>query len=274
MGHAKRFLFLAVLAPAAIGATLTIAVGGSSPASRHEALARMRPSILRVPVSSFKVQNASMAEALLKLRSSDVSHIVIGFERIPHPAGEKAGPISVTLKDTKLGAVIDRLCRSDPRYEYKVVEGRAISPDLKGSMIEVLPRGAASNPKDLLNIKVSHYRVEARSAGAEEAIRKISEDAPELRQFLYRKHEEWLAKTGREPGGAPGSIVSGNRPPPPLILELHNVTVRQILDAISLKSIQRFKEGKNYAPVGWEYNFIIHPNASTGLGGHPQFKTL
>src|SRR5574337_1215307 len=226
-------------------------------------------TILAVPVKNFKVELASMQEALLKLRTSDVSRVVIGFERLPHHEGETGHSISMTLINTALGEVIRRLCEADPRYEYDVIEGHAIDSSLSGSMVEIRPKGALKNPDDLLNIKVEDYKVDARTAGAIEAIEHISEDAPELMAFLRQKHEEWVKKTGCQPGGFPGSIMSGNMPPPPFVLELHDVTVRQILDAISLKSIQRFKEGKNYGPVGWEYNFVIKPNASTGLGGVP-----
>jgi hypothetical protein len=225
---------------------------------------------LDVPVKDFKVDHASMAEALLKLRISDVHHVVIGFERIPHPEAEKGGPISLEVSDGTLGSVVQRLCRADPRYEYEVISGL---------MIDIRPKGAAKDPKDLLNTKVQHYRIDV-NVTAYQAIERIQEDAPELREFLRRKSEEWLRETGRQPGGVPGSMMSGNMVPPRFTLELHNVTVRQILDAISLKSIEMFKEGPDYdargmplkmAPVGWRYDFVIDPNAATGLDGYPKW---
>lgn len=230
-------------------------------------------SIVDVPVKSFEVEDTSMAEALFKLRSSDVSHVVIGFERVPHKEGnDESGPISLKLADTTIGKVVKRLCQADPRYEYKVITGQMISPKLSGSMIEVRPKGAAKDPNDLLNMEIGHYHID-KNMGAGGAIDGIDEDAKELREFLYRKTVEWSKRTGIWPG-SPGSIVSGNMPPPRFTLDLRDVTVRQILDAISLKSIQRFKEGKNYGPVGWEYEFVIKPNASTGLGGIPYWKAF
>jgi hypothetical protein len=229
-------------------------------------------SIVDVPVRSFVVKDASVAGALFKLRSSDVSHVVVGFEKLPHKEGnnEEGGPISLKLTDTTIGDVVKRLCQADPRYEYKVITGQMISPKLSGSMIEVRPKGAAKDPNDLLNMEIRHYHID-KNMGAGGAIEGINEDAKELREFLYRKTVEWSKKTGIWPG-SPGSIMSGNMPPPRFTLDLRDVTVRQILDAISLKSIQRFKEGKNYGPVGWEYDFVIKPNASTGLGGIPNWK--
>jgi len=225
--------------------------------------------ILAVPLKSFKVQNANMAEALLALRSSDVKYVVIGFERIPHHEGEKGGPISLAVTDTNLGEVVQRLCQADSRYEYQVVDG---------SMIEIRPKGAAKDPNDLLNIKVRDYKVDANILAAA-AIEGVNEDVPELRDFLYRKQLEWVKETGIYPG-VPGSMMSGNMLPPRLTLDLHNVTVLQILDAIAIKSVQMFKEGPDYdargmplkmAPVGWRYDFVINPNAPTGLGGYPKW---
>ncbi|MGH9445874.1 MAG: hypothetical protein ACRD3O_09125 [Terriglobia bacterium] len=71
-----------------------------------------------------------------------------------------------------------------------------------------------------------------------------------------------------------GSILSGNMPPPRLSLHLRNVTVREVLNSLALASVNRFKEGKNYGPTGWEYDFLIDPNASTGLGGYPHWKAF
>lgn len=226
-------------------------------------LHRTPTPILAVPVKSFKVEHASMAEALLKLRSSDVPHVVIGFERIPHRGPDKGGPISLAATDSTLGEVVQRLCRADPRYEYELISGL---------MIEVRPKGAAKDPKDLLNMIIQDYRIDADIA-AWQAVERIKDDAPELRAFLRSKAEEWAKRTGRATG-SPGSLISGNMSPPRFTLELHHVTMRQILNAISLKSIEMFKEGKNYAPTGWEYDFVIVPNAPTGIDGFPKWTSF
>lgn len=261
---------------AAVTGLLLCAVAAGVRAQVQESLGRARsaasPTILSVKVKSFNVRRATMEEALLALRSQDVNGIVIGFEELPHPASQRTGGISISIQDGTVGEIVRRLCAADPRYEYQVVQN---------SMIDVRPEGALSDPRDLLNIRLSRYSIEAKQAGATEAIEHIAQDAPELRGFLQRKHEEWAAKTGRVPGGYPGSIISGNMPPPPFILDLHDVTVRQVLDAISLKSIRDFKEGKVFesakfptkvGPVGWKYHLILDPGAATGLGGYPTWQ--
>ncbi len=233
--------------------------------------------ILAIRVKSLGVTNATMAEALLALRSQDPDHIVIGFERLPHPEGEKEGPISLVFANATVADILQHFCRADPRYEYKATEGL---------MVDVRPKGATEDPTDLLNVRVRDYNIDA-NVTAMQAIARIDQDAPELRDFLRRKHEEWMEKTDRQPGGSPGSIVSGNMPPPRFALHLQDVTVRQILDAISLKDTEAFiqvlKEGKRFdaqgkwtrdTPTGWEYDFVIKADAPTGLGGYPKWQAF
>jgi len=221
-----------------------------------------------------------MAEALSQLVSADRKHIVIGFEQVPQAEGQKAGPISLNLTKVKLSEVVRLLCQADARYEYQMVESPVAEPSLRGSMIEVHPKGALENQSDLLNTRVRDYKVDA-DITANSAIEHIQEDATELREALYRKAEEWRKETGRQAGGVPGSLISGNMVPPRFTLQLHDVTVRQILDAISMKSIQMSKQGPDFdssgrgvkwAPTGWQYDFVIAPDAPTGLGGNPKWE--
>jgi hypothetical protein len=275
----KRKLALALLGSLVCGGLVcVVTVWGrmmreDEPSSASHTGRARQGSILDVPVASFKIEDADMAEALPKLRSSDVSRIVIGFERAPYKDDQKGGPISLALADTTLGDVVQQLCQADQRYAYRVVEGSVVQSGLEGSIIEIRPKGAAKDPNDLLNLKVQHYRVDA-DIQADQAIAHVSEDAPELREFLHREALLWAARAGRQPGGSPGAITSGNMPPPRFTLELNDVTVVRILDALSLKSIQRFKEGKSFGPVGWEYDFVVDPKAPTGLGGRPEWKPL
>jgi hypothetical protein len=259
-------VLLCVLISAAAGA----AWRAQEPAASPGGAAELR--ILDVHVKSFKVERASMAEALLALRSADVDHIVIGFERLPHLPGAKGGPISLDVHGATVGEIIRRLCELDPRYEYAAPEA---------VMIDVWPKGAKNNPNDLLNFKVPAYDVDA-NVWPFNLIEHIDQDIPALRSFMERKHEEWLRKMGNPPGGSMGSILSGNAPPPRFTLSLRNLTIRQILDAISLKTIHGFKSGARYeapgfhatrlTPTGWEYDFVVAPDASTGLGGYPSWK--
>jgi Tfp pilus assembly protein PilP len=236
---------------------------------------------METPIKDYNVENVSIAEALVKLRAQDYRHVLIGFEQVPHREGEKRAPISLKIDAGTLGNVVQRLCQADPRYEYQVVESPVGQPKLKGFMIEVRPRGAVNNPADILNMRVGDYEVDSNITAAG-AISRISQDAPELREYLERKAEEWAQRKGTHSGEI-GAIMSGNMVPPRFTLRLRDVTVRQILDAISLKSIEIYREepdvdsrgmrGKPY-PTGWRYNFVINPDASTGIGGIPEWTAL
>jgi hypothetical protein len=280
----RKLLLLAALAGALVPSGLGKArEGPRSPGqSPGKCPCSADAPVLAVHVASFKVESKNMAEALLALRVGDVKHIVIGFERVPHAEGEEGGHMSLAVTDTTLGEVVRRLCQADPRYEYQVVQGAFVRPDLEGSMIEVYPRGALEDPTDLLNIRVREYKVDA-NITADAVFQHLGEDVPELRDFLRLKRDQWLKERGPQRGGSIGPIMSGNMLPPRFTLHLHDVTLRQILDAISTKSIEMFKEGPDFdssgrgvkwAPTGWEYDFVIDPNAGTGLGGYPKWEAF
>jgi len=237
-------------------------------------------SITETPIKDYKVENVTMTEALLKLRDCDLRQVLIGFEAVPHREGEKGRSISLKVDAGTLGEVVRHLCEADPRYEYAVVQGPIGHTDLKGSMMEIRPKGALKDRTDLLNMRVRDYEIDS-NITAGEAILHINQDAPELQEFLHRKAEGWRQRKGIPPGPEIGAIMHGNMIPPRFTLRLHDVTVRQILDVISLKSIDVYEQqpevnaqgmrGKPY-PTGWRYDFVIKPAASTGIGGIPEWQ--
>jgi hypothetical protein len=248
---------VALLAGAAVARTgAAVGLGGPSRAGEQAG----RASISSVRVKRFAIRDAEMEEALRSLRRQDVSRILIGFERVPRRQGERGHRISLALRDAGAVRIVQRLCEADPRYEYEVIEG---------SMIEVRPRAANSDPRDLLNLEISDYGVDRRVL-PQDLIEQIGWQAPELRELLAHKQEERARKTGRRPGVA-GSILSGNVPPPTFILRVRHATVREVLNAIALHSLEMFREGKLAGPTGWEYDFVIDPRAYTGLGGYPRW---
>lgn len=241
------------------GAPPTTNVSSSS----ESAQAKGGRSILSVKVKSFAVKDADMEQALRALRVQDVSRILIGFERIPHREGEEDRRISLALSDAGVVEIVHRLCEADPRYDYDLV---------KDLLIEVWPKGAKGDPRDLLNTKIREYSID-RTELPQGAVEEISQDAPELREFLKRKNEEWAKRTGR-PTGVAGSIFSGNMSPPNFTLHVENASVREILNAIALRSVEMFHEGKAFGPTSWEYDFIMKPDSPTGLDGFPKWMAF
>ena len=64
---------------------------------------------------------------------------------------------------------------------------------------------------------------------------------------------------------------------PQIKLHLHDLTVRQILDAVVIYSLELNKKsapdwtGSKLPPTSWIYDFTIDPAASTGLRGYPKW---
>lgn len=225
---------------------------------------KLKESILHLKIESIRVENVNMEEALRLLRQKGTSRILIGFEKIPHWEGEKDKKISFELINTTVEDILNRLCEADARYAYEVVND---------VLINVFPVEAKSDPNNLLNIKVRNFEVDECVLLAN-LVLQIGERAPELKEYLSMKAEEYARKRGRPTGNA-GSILSGNSPLPKISLKLENVTVREILNAIVLYDLKLYHEQKRpegWPPIGWKYEFIIDPDAPTGLGGYPRWE--
>ncbi len=222
-------------------------------------------SVLELKVDSLKVDKADMEHALRLLRDKDPSRILIGFEKVPHKDGPAENNISLQVAGATVGEILKLLCRADPRYRYVVV---------KGSIINLFPGKAASDPYRLMDLKIQSFDFDG-PAFPHFLIEKINDYAPELREFLWTKAQEWAARSGKSVG-YPGVISTGNMPPPKITIRLRNVTVRNALNALSLYSLTMFRQGEllGWSPTGWKYEFVIDPKAATGLGGYPRWSTF
>lgn len=222
----------------------------------------LEESVLDIRIESLKVENGDMEEALRLLRQKDPSRILIGFEKASRREGEEDKNISFELTDTTVRSVLDYLCALDPRYTYAVVSNR---------LINVFPNGIESDPNYLLNMVIRNFEFHGREL-PHNLILKIGDLAPELREYLSMKAEEYARKTGRAVGG-PGAIMSVEFSRAPRVsLKLQNVTVREILNAIALHSMKLANELPDRLPISWKYEFISDPNAPTGLGGYPKWS--
>ena len=237
----------------------------TAPAAR---CSRQDDSILSLPVASYEVENTTMEEALRVLRATNPSRIVIGLEKVAHRSYEKQKTLSVSISNSTVGEVLDTLCKQDPRYAYETVQGL---------LVHVYPRNGQSDPPGLLSIRISKFSIDAKMAPAA-VIGRISELAPELSSFLTRKRTEFYARRGIVPG-SPGSNMTGNMDPE-IHLDLHNLTVREVLNAVVLYSLQLNKQlppdwtGNKIPPTSWIYDFTVDPEAQTGIGGHPQWAAF
>ena len=222
-------------------------------------------SVLSEVVESFDVQNSTMEEALRTLRHHDFAKILIGFEKIAHPEGQRTESLSVSVNSATVGEILEQLCQQSKGYQYEIIEG---------GIIYVHPAPADSDPLGLLNIRISDFAVQGRMVPAAIILR-VSEFAPELRSYLDRKKSEYNSRRGIVPG-SPGAILHGNMDPE-VNLHLRNMTVREILNATVFYSVRLRDEtpadwtGYKLPPTSWMFEFVTNPDAPTGLGGTPRW---
>jgi len=221
-------------------------------------------SILDQRIQSLMIEKSDMRRALQLLRRNDPLRILIGFEKVPDKEGDEEHKISLQLANVSIRSILDQFCQADPRYTYEVVEG---------TLINVFPIGAKSDPNNLLNIRVQHFEFHGNEL-PNNLITRISDLAPELREHLWMKAREYAKKTGRPLGGSAGSILLGDAPLPRIDITLQNMTVREILNAVVLYSLKLSNEPAGWAPISWQYEFIIDPTAPTGLGGYPKWDAF
>jgi hypothetical protein len=202
---------------------------------------------------------------LRSLRQNDFTRILIGFEEVAHREGEKTESLSLSTNKVTVGDILNQLCRQSQRYTYEIVAG---------SIIHVYPAHTESSGPDLLGIRVRDFAVEGRMLPAAMIVR-MGEFAPELASYLDQRKSEHYSHGSVAPS-SPGAIGHGNMDPE-VSLQLQDKTVREILNAVVLYSVQlRSKTpadstGNRLPTTSWIYEFIIDPNAATGLGGTPRW---
>lgn len=246
-----------------MGVVLAAAPGGIP------ARVNVETSPLSGTVESFLIENGTMEDGLSVLRRTNTTKILIGFEKIARRRDEKERAISLSVVHATVGEILNDLCRQDTDYTYEI---------LGGSLIHVYPKNYQSDPAGLLSLRISRFSIVSKMLPAA-IIQRIGELAPELESYMSNKQAEFYAQRGLAPPGSPGSIMSGNMDPQ-INLDLDNMTVREILNAVVLYSQQLNNQtppdwtGNKIPPTSWIYEFIIDPAAPTGLGGTPHWKAF
>jgi hypothetical protein len=247
---------------------LSTAILASTTLRTHQNVPKAAPeerSVLSETVESFRVENSTMEAALRSLRQTDFARILIGFERIARRQSEKTESLSLSLSNATVGQILDQLCQQSHEYTYQLIDG---------AIIHVHPVHAESDPPGLLNMKVRDFSIEGKMLPAA-IIQRISVLVPELEAYLAEKRNAYYAGRGIMPA-SPGAILGGNMDPT-VSLHLHDLTVRQILGNVILYSVQLRNQmppdshGYKLPTASWMYEFVIDPNAPTGLGGTPRW---
>jgi len=127
-------------------------------------------SVLLEPVQSFQIQKSPMEAALRSLREKDFARILIGFEEVARPRGERPGLLSLSLANATVGQILDQLCQKSGEYTYELIDD---------TLIHVYPIRAQSDPPGLLDLRISEFSVKGNMLPAAVIVR-IPSLAPEL----------------------------------------------------------------------------------------------
>lgn len=229
-----------------------------------------RVRISELKINKFSITSSTMEEALIALRKVDEEKIMIGFEEVPKVlCVYQRKPVKLEIKDATIKEILDNLVTQDPRYDYEIINGL---------LINVFPRIAKTSPNNLLNIRVFKISIHG-NYFLSSLIKRPYYWIPELREFMENSIRAYKAvnKEGFN------SLNEGFRAGTywdyqsdlyqPLNFEFREKTVREILNSLVSQGtiISRNRGGK---ALSWKYQFIIDPDAYTGLGGYPLWGQL
>jgi len=145
---------------------------------------------------------------------------------------------------SNLGDALEQLINQVPGYEFQVVSAH---------MINIYPAGAEKDPQDVLNAFVPRF--DAVNSEPAHVLTRPQDFIPELKARLTPK------RTGTPQLGGICCGLGGGENAPTITLHLRNVTVRQILNAVS-EAMEQFPP--NHPPVGWLYTFQPDPTSPVG----------
>ena len=224
-------------------------------------------SVMNLKIKAIRLSRADMDEALTTLRTQNMNEITIGFQEVQRVRGRQRKPITIEATETTVGEVLDKLIAADPRYTYEITGD---------SIINVFPRGAKTDPNNLLNIRVSKFALHGKYH-LSLVVRRIDHWIPELGSRIANAQAQYR----REMGLGPYAVATTGSPwnsqydfLPEAHLDLQSMTVREILNALILHSAKIYQGRLNGFPISWKYEFIIDPDAPTGLGGYPAWGQL
>lgn len=193
-----------------------------------------------VPVSFTKIPiTKALAEVGIRLRNG---YVLFGIEVYLENGSEPM--VDVKLKPpASLGEALRQIFRQIPEYKFEVISDH---------LINVYPSLAKQDPFNVLNTRVQRFEVVDEQADG--ILYSPGDFIPELNERLIPK------RGPPQPSGysGPGLRSIG----PGVTLHLENVTVRQVLNAVS-EATTEFPA--NYSPLGWVY--LFEPDPTSPVGG-------
>jgi hypothetical protein len=215
-----------------LGAVLIVPAlpGSSSQDTENE-----RAAVLKKPIEGpIALGRRKFTDALAAMGHAMRSHFVIyGIE-----SADGDYPVEPTVSvdagpNVTIGEYLDDILRQAGSYEYEMVSSHLLS---------VYPKGAKQNPSDVLNFKIGRFDVTEADSGPIMAF--PDKFIPELREKLFP------AEAGKQ---QIFTYVGPIPPGPKVTLQLRDVTVREILNAVTVATETPRGDSPGDAPYGWIY---------------------
>jgi hypothetical protein len=178
--------------------------------------------VRRLPVRSLAA-SAPFSEALTQLAQAQHRDLLIGFEK----ADGADARVTVSYEGAPVDEIVRAMCLQDGRYTY------SIAPDAR--VLHVFPVHPNPLLKGLLDLRLS--RVDISTDGWPYSLMtKLPDLVPPVRDYLAAVYRQITSL--KEQPALPGFSMSTDVRPPHIELHLSNLTVRDLLDALALKSLE------------------------------------
>ncbi|HXJ38320.1 MAG TPA: hypothetical protein VNH18_03520 [Bryobacteraceae bacterium] len=156
--------------------------------------------------------------------------------------------IRVSVDNSRIIDVLERMCVQDPRYQ--------VAPSATRHVVNVLPRSRDARGMDLLRIHLNRFDMVTEDWPQNLHMRAI-EFSPEIGAYLQKWYR--MESKPKAPIGSPGVNMMSTVAPPRVEVHLENASVLEIMNAISEWTLQLSVARDNSVPkvvtiwpVGWQ----------------------
>jgi hypothetical protein len=216
----------------------------------------MKKRIEAPMVTGRRTFTQALRDGAIAMRSH---YLTFGIELADGDYPEERMVISSPPPGGTVGEFLQDLFRQVPTYEYEVVSEHAVS---------VYPRGAKEDPNDILNLRIPRFDVDGEDAGV-------------VLVFPQQFIAELRAKLAPPTQGQDQLFmyIGPVSPGPKVTLHLRDVTVREILNAVTVATENPKGDGPDDSPCSWIYRTRTHtgevkPNWGTLFSLPPNWKEL
>jgi len=185
--------------------------------------------------------------------------LTFGIELADGDYPEERMVMSSQPRGGTVGEFLEDIFRQVPTYEYEVVSEHTVS---------VYPRGAKEDPNDILNLRIPRFDVDGEDAGVVLVF---------PQQFIAELRAKLAPPT---PGQDQIFVYSGPvSPGPKVTLHLRDMTVREILNAVTVATENPKGNGRDDYPCSWIYRTRTHtgevkPNWGAFFSLPPNWREL